>query len=60
MPIVPSNINLTGTGQSPLSSQASPENLLMAAAEMDRMGRFDQASAPKPKMQKNRPMKVMK
>ena len=39
MPRVPTNTNMGATGQSPLT-QVKPENLLMAASEMQRTGRL--------------------
>ena len=49
MPINPALIqqrSMSGVGTSPTLSP-SPDNLLMAATEMDKMGKFDQPVQPK-------------
>ena len=59
MPKVPINTNMGAAGQSPLT-QAKPENLLMAAAEMQRTGRLadEEYSTPSAKETQPDPSKV--
>lgn len=61
MPMVPPNVNQTGTGVSPMISKPSESNLLMAAAQMHSINRLAQ---PNPKLagkhKSNRPLKVVK
>lgn len=59
MPIVPKMPNLPGNAnpQSPLGNP-SPENLLMAAADMHKMGRL--ISAPESRPRPNHSLKVIK